>query len=61
MWMEFGNAWSKTAPCIFVKQTIKQTNRQTDEMAIGNCVLAKISKMMITRKIMMTTVMIKSE
>ena len=30
-----------------------------NEKAIGDCVLSKISKMMITRKIMMTTVVIE--
>ena len=30
-----------------------------NEKAIGDCVLAKISKMIITRKIVMTTVMIE--
>ena len=53
------------------RQTDKQTDKPSDEhtcqnwkilasneKAIGDCVLAKISKMMITRNIMLTTVMI---
>ena len=39
MWMKFGDDWSKTATCIAA-----QTNKQTDERAIEDCVLAKISE-----------------
>ena len=58
MWTKFGDDWSKTTTCI-ATQTDKQTDKQTDEKAIGDCVLAKISKMMITRNIMTTTIMIE--
>ena len=39
--------------------TDRQTHKHTNEKAIRDCVLAKISKMMITRNIMTTTVMIE--
>ena len=62
IWVESGDDWSNSATCILLTTLIRidrQTDKQTDEKAIGDCVLAKISKMMITRNIMTTTVMIE--
>ena len=59
IWVKFGDDWSNGATCILLTTSIR-TDKQTDEKAIGDCVLAKISKMIINRKIVMTTVMIEN-
>ena len=57
IWFKSGDDWPNGATCILLT-TLIRTDKQTDEKAIGDRVLAKISKMMINSNIMMTTVMI---